>query len=246
MPVLKSEPRTSKFKKNYDLLKKGDYDARIVRIVMLGRQEFTFTDKKTGVTETKQNYAIEVAYELIGVDATGTDHEGKPLDPRPSCMFQRYKLIPSSTRGNFLDIIACVDPSITKQPNDPDWLRDHLLGQPINLIIDTWTSKDGSKSGNNFKVSPIPTKYRAGVGDARSDMVYFEPYSDNDDNQQAYQKLYPYQRTALAEALDKDVIPFAGREVTKAGDTEQNAGRATIETSNREPSVADEDDDVPF
>lgn len=245
MPVLKSEPRTSKFKKNYDLLKKNDYDARIVRVVMLGRQEFTYTDRKTGITETKQNYAVEVAYELIGVDATGTDHEGKPLEARPSCMFQRYKLIPSSTRGNFLDIIRMVDPSITKQPNDPDWLRDHLLGQPVNLSVDIWTSKDGSKTGNNFNVTPIPSKYRAGVGEQRSELVYFEPYSDNDSNQQAYQKLYPYQRNALAEALDKDVIPFAGREVTKAGDTEQNAGRSSVETTNQEPDVTSEED-CPF
>lgn len=245
MPVLKSEPRTSKFKKNYDLLKKDDYDARITRVVMLGRQEFTYTDRKTGVTETKQNYAIELAYELIGVDATGTDHEGKPLEPRPSCMFQRYKLIPNSTRGNFLDIIKMVDPSVAKQPNDPDWLRDHLLGQPVNLSVDVWTSKDGTKSGNNFTVSPIPSKYRSGVGEPRSDVLYFEPYTDNDSNTQAYQKLYPYQRTALAEALDKEVIPFAGREVTKPGDSEQNEGRASVETTNQEPDVT-YDDDAPF
>ncbi|MFW3388457.1 UNVERIFIED_CONTAM: hypothetical protein RF648_20945, partial [Kocuria sp. CPCC 205274] len=200
----------------------------------------------TGITETKQNYAIEIAYELIGIDATGTDHEGKPLEPRPSCMFQRYKLIPSSSRGNFLDIIKMVDPSVTKQPNDPDWLRDNLLGQPVNLSVDVWTSKDGSKSGNNFTVSPIPSKYRSGVGAPRTDLVYFEPYTDNDENNQAYQKLYPYQRAALLEALDKDVIPFAGREVTKASDTEQNAGRSTVETTDREPESTEYDPDCPF
>ncbi|MFW3388473.1 UNVERIFIED_CONTAM: hypothetical protein RF648_21025, partial [Kocuria sp. CPCC 205274] len=119
------------------------------------------------------------------------------------------------------------------------------LNAPVNLSVDVWTSKDGSKSGNNFTVSPIPAKYRAGVGEARSDILYFEPYTDNDENNQAYQKLYPYQRTALAEALDKDVIPFAGREVVKAGDTEQKEGRSSVETTNQEPSVA-YDDDAPF
>lgn len=244
IPVMQSSS-ASKF--NYDLLPDGEYEARIVRFVGLGvHKQDPWKDPKTGEVKTKQpGFKASLTFELIGVKTSGTDAEGKPLDPKPASQFKDFVINPRAKNSGMLDLVKMIDPSITALKADLDWYKDVLLGQPVNLVVSHYVKKDGTAKNKVSSITPIPTKYRAAVGAAETPLVFFEPYSDNDEMAQAYNLIYPYQRRMLEEAEDVKHIPYAGREVTKGSDEAPKEGKPTVETVDKEPSV-DYDDDAPF
>ena len=247
---MSSIPETSVTRKyTYDVIPDGEYEARIVRVVGLGvHNQDPWVDPKTkAVTPKAPAFRMDLAFELIGIDAKGKDADGKDLDPKPSCQFKSYPVNPRAKNSGILNLIKMIDPGIQALKGDLSWYKDMLLGQPVNLLINSYTNKAGEVKNSIKGISPIPTKYRDGVAAARCDLVFFEPYAETDENVSAYQVMFPFQRNLLTQANDAKSIPLAGREVTRGSDTEQKEPVASIPTINREPESTYEDDDAsPF
>ncbi|MCS5736997.1 hypothetical protein, partial [Herbiconiux daphne] len=200
-------------KYNYEAMAEGEYEARIVRIAGLGvHPQDPWVDRKTGVvTQKAPAFRLDIAFELIGQDTKGTDSEGKPIDPKPSCQFKSYVVNPRAKNSGILDLIKMIDPSVQAMKADLDWIRDKLLGQPVNLLLNQYTNKMGQTKNGIKTISAIPTKYRDAVGAARCEFVFFDPYVETDESVAAYASLFPFQRTMLTAANDAKSIPLAGR-----------------------------------
>jgi len=206
IPTLRT-PRPSNV---YNPLKPDVYPARIVRFVGLGIQ-----DQKEFQGQAKDPaFKCAIQFELIGVDATGVDSEGKPLEPRPSCVFQDYFLFPRATRGKVFDLCRAIDASIEASPSTLDWFIERL-GEIVMVQVGNYTTKDGVVKNTVQAVQPTPSFMKANIGEARSDLVGFNPYVDNEANLAAYSKMFKFQRGMLLEAHDSASIPFAGKEVLK-------------------------------
>lgn len=245
IPEFNTGSSSKKF--SYNVIPDGEYEARIVRFVGLGvHKQDPWTDPKTKEVKEKQPaFRADVTFELIGLDATGKDAEGKDLEARPACQFKTYPVNPRAKNSGMLDLCKMIDPSITALKGDLNWFKEILLGQPVNITIGHYVNKAGETKNKIARIDPIPTKYRAAVGDARTDLVFFDPYASNDESNASYNKIYPYQRNLLTESLDTKNIPLAGKEVVSAAATEMQQPKPTIATVDKEPEVAF-DDDVPF
>lgn len=245
IPQMSSTSTAKKF--TYNVIPDGEYEARIVRFIGLGvHKQDPWTDPKTKEVKEKQPaFRADVTFELIGQDATGVDSEGKPLEARPACQFKTYPVNPRAKNSGMLDLCKMIDPSIQALKGDLNWFKEVLLGQPVNITIGNYTNKAGEVKNKIVRIDPIPAKYRGGVGEARTDLVFFEPYATTDENVASYNKIYPYQRNLLVDAMDAKNIPLAGKEVEKAASTEMHEPKATVETIDKEPNVA-LDDDIPF
>ncbi|MCS5737073.1 hypothetical protein, partial [Herbiconiux daphne] len=161
-------PETQSTRKyNYDAMAEGEYEARIVRIVGLGvHPQDPWVDRKTGVvTQKAPAFRLDLAFEIIGHDTKGTDSEGKPIDPKPACQFKTYIVNPRAKNSGILDLIKMIDPSIQALKADLNWIRDKLLGQPVNLLVNQYTNKAGQVKNSIKTITAIPTKYRDAVGD---------------------------------------------------------------------------------
>lgn len=239
---------TRKFK--YTTIADGEYEARIVRVVGLGvHKQDPWIDPVTKVPTPKAPaFRMDLAFELIGVDAHGVDSDGKALDPKPSCQFKSYTVNPRAKNSGMLNLIKMIDPSVQALKGDLNWYKDMLLGQPVNLVIGSYVNKAGETKNSIKTISPIPTKYRDGIAPARCETVFFEPYAETDANVMAYNDLFPFQRNMLTQAEDAKNIPLAGREVVKATETEQKEPVANIPTVHSEPDVTGSvgDDESPF
>lgn len=246
IPTINTGSTSKKF--SYDLIPDGDYEARIVRFIGLGvHKQDPWTDPKTKEVKEKQPaFRADVTFELIGVDATGVDSEGKPLEVRPACQFKTYPVNPRAKNSGMLNLCKMIDPSIDTLKGELTWYKDVLLGQAVNITIGHYENKAGEKKNKILRIDPIPSKYRSGVGEARTELVFFEPYATTDENVASYNKIYPYQRNLLVDALDSKNIPLAGKEVEKAANTEMSEPKPNIETVNSAPNDVPFDDDIPF
>ena len=244
-------PETNTARKySYTPIADGEYEARIVRVVGLGvHKQDPWVDPVTKVATPKAPaFRMDLAFELIGIDATGVDGEGKPLDPKPSCQFKSYTVNPRAKNSGMLNLVKMIDPSIQTLKGDLNWYKEMLLGQPVNLVIGSYVNKAGERKNSIKSISPIPTKYRSGIGEARCEVIFFEPYAETDANVAAYNNLFPFQRNMLTLAEDAKNIPLAGREPVKGSDTEQKEPVATVPTIDKEPDTTGSvgDDESPF
>ena len=192
---------------SYNALAADVYPARIVRFVGLGVQdqpEFQGQKKEPA-------FKCAIQFELIGVDATGTKADGTPIDPRPACVFQDYFLFPGASRGKVFDMCKVIDPSIDATPRSLDWFIEHL-NSIVMVQVGTYQTRDGVTKNKVVSVQPVPGFIRSTVGEARSDIVGFNPYVDNEEALSAYNKLFQFQRTILEQAHDRAYIPLAGKE----------------------------------
>ena len=250
-------PSTSSSKKSrtvYDAIENDVYDARIVRFIGLGVQE----QPEWQGEKKSPAFKCSISFELIDVDATGRTFEGdddkvgKPIDPRPSCMFKDYYLFPGAKRGGVFDLCKAIDPSITEVPRNLEWFMDKL-GEVVSVGVGSYTTKAGVTRNKVTSVGAVSSRNKPKVGEARSELVGFNPYVDSPDMVQAYSKVYKFQRDMLTEAHDKANIPFAGKEpVNDNGDGERPSNTETREeqkysnTSNQTPNDVPFDDDIPF
>lgn len=253
-------PSTSSSKKSrtvYDPVENDVYDARIVRFIGLGVQE----QPEWQGEKKSPAFKCSVAFELIDVDATGRtfegddDRVGKPIDPRPSCMFKDYYLFPGAKRGGVFDLCKAIDPTITEVPRNLEWFIDHL-NEVVSIGVGSYTTKAGITRNKVTSVGAVSSRNKPKVGEARSEIVGFNPYIDTPDMVQAYSKVYKFQRDILSEAHDSKNIPFAGKEpVNDSGDGEtptntqtqeetKYTGSANTQTNN--PASVPFDDDIPF
>lgn len=233
MSSIPSKRSSSAAKNNYNVLPDGEYEARLVRFIGLGMQ-----DQPEWEGQKKDPaFKCSVQFELIGVDATGTDSEGKPLEPRPACQFKDYFLFPGAKRGNVFDLCQILDPTVDKVPGKLEWFIDQL-GGVVNLTVGHYVTKAGDKRNKIVKVGSVPAKYKGGVGPARCELVGFDPYEDSDTMFAAYSKLFKFQHQVLEEAHDSDNIPFAGKEPAKLN----QEGEDTKPQTQTAAKVADEDD----
>ncbi|MCS5737451.1 hypothetical protein, partial [Herbiconiux daphne] len=132
-------PSTRSSKKSftvYDAIPDGDYPARIVRFIGLGVQEQPeFKGEKKSPA-----FKATFAFELIDVDATGTEYEndqdkvGKAIDPRPSCQFLDAYLFPGAGRGKIFDLVQVLDPSVKEVPGNLEWFMDRL-GEIVSVRV---------------------------------------------------------------------------------------------------------------
>lgn len=250
-------PSTSSSKKSrtvYDAIENDVYDARIVRFIGLGVQE----QPEWQGEKKSPAFKCSISFELIDIDATGRTFEGdedkvgKPIDPRPSCMFKDYYLFPGAKRGGVFDLCKAIDPSITEVPRNLEWFMDKL-GEVVSVGVGSYTTKAGVTRNKVTSVGAVSSRNKPKVGEARSELVGFNPYVDSPDMVQAYSKVYKFQRDMLTEAHDKANIPFAGKEpVNDSGDGERPSNTQTREeqkysnTSAQTPNDVPFDDDIPF
>lgn len=243
MASIPTSRKESKFPKTiYDLIPDGDYDARIVRFIGLGVQEQPPYEGQ----EKEPAFKCSIVYELIGTDVTGKTEDGEVVDPRPACMFGDYFLFPGAERGNVFNLCKILDPSIKKVPGDIEWFTNKL-NSVINVNVSKYKRKDGTFGNKINALSAIPTKYQSGIGDARTDLVGFDPYVDSPEMFGNYSKLYKFQHEILANAIDKDNIPFAGKEPANLdGDSLKKPSTQASTNTSAESSVETPDDDAPF
>lgn len=251
-------PSTSSSKKSrtvYDVIENDVYDARIVRFIGLGVQE----QPEWQGEKKAPAFKCSIAFELIDIDATGRTFEGdedkvgKPIDPRPSCQFKDYFLFPGAKRGGVFDLCKAIDPTITEVPRNLEWFMEHL-GEVVSIGVGSYKTKQGIERNKVTSVGAVSSRNKSKVGEARSELVAFNPYADNPDMMKAYSKVYKFQRDMLVEAKDSQHIPYAGKEpVTGDGDGEAPANTTTREDekygsgrSQTTPNDVAFDDDIPF
>lgn len=240
----------------YDAIANDVYDARITRFIGLGVQE----QPEWQGEKKSPAFKCSISFELIDIDATGRQYEGdedkvgKPIDPRPSCMFKDYFLFPGAKRGGVFDLCKAIDPSITEVPRNLEWFMEHL-GEVVSVGVGSYTTKAGITRNKVTSIGAVSSRNKPKVGEARSELVAFNPYVDSPDTVQAYGKVYKFQREMLVEAKDAAHIPFAGKEpVSNEGDGEKPSNSETREeqkysgnaNTNRTPAEMDFDDDIPF
>lgn len=236
MSMIPTTRKNNTAKTTYDALPNDVYMARIVRFVGLGVQ-----DQPEWQGEKKDPaFKCSFQFELLGVDATGTDGEGKPIEPRPSCQFADFYLFPGAKRGKVYDLCRVLDPSLEKVPGDLGWFLDKL-GAVLNVNVGSYTAKDGTVRNKILSLSPVPSMMRNAAPAARSEMVGFDPYADTPEMMSAYGKLFKFQRDMLGEAYDKQNIPFAGKEPAKNEDAKPAAPKAAPQANTNAY-----DEDVPF
>ncbi|AEK81963.1 hypothetical protein [Salmonella phage 7-11] len=252
-------PSTSSSKKSrtvYDVIENDVYDARIVRFIGLGVQE----QPEWQGERKAPAFKCSIAFELIDIDATGRTFEGdddkvgKPIDPRPSCQFKDYFLFPGAKRGGVFDLCKAIDPTITEVPRNLEWFMDKL-GEVVSVGVGSYTTKQGITRNKVTSVGAVSSRNKSKVGEARSELVAFNPYSDTPAMTAAYAKVYKFQRDMLTEAKDAQHIPYAGKEpVNDGGDGDRPDNTTTREeekygsnTNTRNtPNDVAFDDDIPF
>ncbi|QDH46517.1 hypothetical protein LAh9_116 [Aeromonas phage LAh_9] len=244
MAKIPSAPKASKFPKViYDVLEDGDYPARIVRYVGLGTQDQPeFQGQKKDPA-----FKCSFAFELIDTDATGVDEDGNRIDPRPACQFGDFYLFPGAQRGKVYELCRVLDPTIERVPDDQNWFIERL-GSIVNVEVGHYKTKAGDIRNKITKIGSVPTRFKSQVGEARLDLVGFDPYEDTPDMFQAYSKLFKFQRDILAEAYDAENIPFAGKEPAKQDEQKENASNSPSTNTSRATTTdsVEEDDDAPF
>lgn len=261
MASLPSTPSANSKKYVYDVLPDGEYEGRLVRMVGLGVQpQPAFTDRKTGITsEKKPAYKAAITFELVANGngdrpmATGKifNAEGEEegiIDPKPACQFKDYFINPRAKNSGILNLVQMVDPSITALSSDLDWYKEKLIDQPFSITVGNYTNKAGVVKNKIVAINPIPQKYRKGVAEAQCPLIYFEPYTDNEEMLSIYNnELYPFQRNDLAAAVDKANIVYAGREPERRGDEQRDPTSTTSGTPTQESPMPETfDDDCPF
>lgn len=237
--------RTARPSNSYDVLTCTDYDARIVRFIGLGVQDQPIFDGKP----KDPAFKCAIQFELIGVDATGRDGEGKPLEPRPACQFKDFYLFPNAKRGNVFDLCKAINPSLDKVPASLEFFTKDMLGKVVNIKVGSYTAKDGTVRNKVEAITPIPEKYKAAVGQARCELVGFDPYSKDEDMKVAYSKLFKFQRDMLLEAKDSAHMPFAGTEPMKldgSSDTKPTERPAPSNPATSYDETMGDDDSAPF
>lgn len=239
------QTRSTSAKTTYNILPDGDYPARIVRFIGLGVQ-----DQPERKGEKKDPaFKCSIQFELIGVDATGVDGEGKAIEARPSCQFKDYFLFPGAKRGGVFDLCKIIDPTLEKVPGDLDWFLGKL-DSIVNVTVGHYMTKTGEPRNKVVSVGAIPSMFKSQVGPSRCDQIGFDPYVDSPEMMVQYSRLFKFQRDILTEAHDREHIPFAGKEpmqMEKGGMTKPLVAPAAP-VNNVEAPVGspDFDDDVPF
>lgn len=234
IPTMRS-PRPSI---SYDLLPDDVYPARIVRFIGLGIQDQPEFDGK----KKDPAFKCSIQFEILGMDATGKNPDGTPIDPRPACVFREYFLFPGASRGGVFDLCSAVDASLKAAPKSLEWFIDNL-GAVVMVQVGSYKKKDGTPKNKVLAVQPMPGFMKSSAAPARSDLVGFIPYKDNEANLAAYNKMFKFQRDILMEAYDKENIPFAGKEVVVNSNNDTPKSAANIPTSGSDDN---DDDDAPF
>ncbi|WPH64843.1 hypothetical protein [Vibrio phage vB_VpaP_SJSY21] len=260
MSTIPSNTSRKKTEYIYDIIPDGDYPARLVKFVGLGVQDQPDYQGQPKPPAFKASFA----FELIGMDATGMikkfDAAGEleseeAMEPKPSCQFGDYYLFPGAQRGKVFDLCKVLDPSVTKVPGELSWFENQI-GQIVSVTVGHYTVKNGPNKGrirNTIRgVSAIPGMFKSQVGEARSDLLFFEPYADTPQLFEAYSKLYGFQREILAGAHDAANIPFAGKEPAdngvdgQSGEPERQPAQSPTSAGTATQGGSDYDDDMPF
>ncbi len=228
----------------WDAIESDTYEARLVKCVGLGVQE----QPEWQGQKKQPAFKMAMTFELIDVDATGVDKDGKPLEPRPACQFKDYFLFPGAKRGGVYDLVRAIDPSLEAVPNNLEWF-EKALGSVINVEVGSYVNKSGQTRNKVVGVSPVPGRNKERVGPARCEMQFFNPYVENDTMLASYSKLFKFQRDTLMEAHDKDNMPYAGKEPIQ-NDERQSAPVANPYdnkvATQQTPADMAFDEDIPF
>lgn len=220
----------------YNALPADVYPARIVRFTGLGIQD----QPEYQGQKKEPAFKCAIQFELVGVNATGVKADGTPLEARPACVFKDYYLFPGAKRGGVFDMCKSVDASMEAAPTTLDWFIDNL-NSIVMVNVGQYTTRDGVVKNGVNGVQPCPGFMKNNIEPARTDLVGFNPYVDNEANLAAYNKMFKFQRDMLLEAHDSANIPFAGKEVVI-----QTATEAPVQQAANPQASSDNDDDAPF
>jgi len=238
--------RSNRPSTTYEALPSDVYPARLVRFIGLGIQ-----DQREFQGQAKDPaFKCSIQFELIGVDVNGVDSTGVPIDPRPACVFQEYFLFPGATRGKVFDLCRAIDTTSEASPRNLEWFTEHL-GSIVMVQVGNYTNKNGVVKNTVQAVQPCPGFMKNNVGEARTDLVGFNPYVESETNLAAYNKMFKFQRDMLLEAHDSANIPFAGKEVqkqeeSKAGTPAQPSVSDSKEPEAHSPTFTHDNEECPF
>lgn len=190
----------------YSLVKKGAYPARLVKFVGFGMQEQPPYQGQAKAPAFKGLFL----FELIGKKITAT--RGEETKELPAVIMASLNIFPGGKRGKTFDLCNILDDNITSVPGDLNWFREQL-NKAVIVTVDTYTNKKNQER-NSYKGASTMLEGME-VGEAESDLVFFDPYDDSAEMKAVYEKLLPWERNVLADAVDAEHIPFAGMEVTE-------------------------------
>lgn len=190
----------------YSLVKKGAYPARLVKFVGFGMQEQPPYQGQAKAPAFKGLFL----FELIGKKITAT--RGDETKELPAVIMASLNIFPGGKRGKTFDLCNVLDDSITAVPGDLEWFREQL-NKAVIVTVDTYTNKKNQERNSYKGVSTMLEGME--VGEAETDLVFFDPYDGGEEMKAVYEKLLPWERNVLSEAIDAEHIPFAGMEVTE-------------------------------
>jgi hypothetical protein len=188
-------------KATYSIVAPNTYPARLVSFVGLGMQEQQPYQGQAKAPCFKAN----LGFELIGQKITAT--KGDEVTEFPAVLRPQYNVFPGGSRGKTFDLCAALKPGLKEVPGDLSFFKE-LLKAPVAVTVGTYEDKFGNTRNCVNGVSPMMAGMQ--VGEAETDLIFFDPYESSEENKKAYDSLFEYLRTIISEAVDAEHIPFAG------------------------------------
>jgi len=190
----------------YSIIKKGAYPARLVKFVGFGMQE----QQPYKGTPKAPAFKGLFLFELIGKTITAT--KGEETKELPAVIMASLNVFPGGSRGKTFELCEILDDTLSAVPGNLDWFKEQL-DKTLIVTVGTYVSKKDQKERNCYNGASAMLEGME-VGAATVDLVFFDPYDGGEEMKQVYDKLLPWERKVIGEAVDAQHIPFAGMEVT--------------------------------
>lgn len=191
----------------YSIVKKGAYPARLVKFVGFGMQEQPPYQGQPKAPAFKGLFLFELAGQKI------TATKGDETKELPAVIMASLNIFPGGKRGKTFELCQILDDSITAVPGNLDWFREQL-NKELLVTVGTYVSKKNNTERNCYNGASVMIAGMT-VPEAESELVFFDPYNGSEEMKSVYEKLLPWERKVLEEAIDAEHIPFAGMEVTE-------------------------------
>lgn len=183
---------------NYTRLGSGEYEGRLVYIGDLGLQERNFKGEEKPPCQQI----------CLGLEIIGSDNNGEPrfLWSRPFNIFSKMSDLSVEYK-----MYKVFNPN-AKPDTVADW--DAVMGEPCMVHVVATKSRDGTAEYDNVgDITPIPAKFKAGIGAARITPCIGD---SNDESNPATQALYGLAKFIFDKKLDAPVKKNSGKQAKKS------------------------------
>lgn len=185
----------------YSLLEDDVYPARIAKIVFLGTQPqppYQGREKPDAVK-------ARVTYEIIGETTTQTKADGEEKDF--PAQVSEVLTVPAGGRSMgkmaaLLDTVLGVKETFADTDD-----YEQLLNKPVNVQIDSYTSKKGTTHNGIKAVTALGKKAKESLEECQIEQEFFCPYTDNDDMKAKWANMMSWQQDMIKKASDSQYMP---------------------------------------